>query len=96
MNRDEIRLQILLILAAQPGYTANQVAISQELKVRGYVVARDLLGIELTWLDEIASAIVDRQSGGVHIATLTDEGMEHLQGARTIPGIRKPSPGELA
>ena len=95
-DREEIRLQILLILAVQPAYTANQVHLGRQLALHGYSIPRDTLIVELAWLEEMAEAIVDRDVDGVHIATLSDDGAEHLTGTRIIPKIRRPSPGEIA
>ncbi len=94
-NRADLRLLILLALYWQNGYTANQEVLIAKLKEKGYVINRDLLKIELAWLDQVADAIVDQVSGGVHIATLTGDGLEFVEGSREIPGIRRPRPEEL-
>ena len=94
-DREELRLQILIILFLSTGYEANQEILIRELKKRGIVVNRDQLKIELSWLDEQADVIVDRNCGGVHIALLNGDGLEHVEGSRTVPGIRRPRPDEL-
>jgi hypothetical protein len=94
-NRADLRLIILRLLYGQPGYVANQEVLLAKLRDLGYAVNRDQLHIELAWLDQVADAIVDKVSGGVHIATLTGDGLEVVEGSRAIPGIRRPRPEEL-
>jgi hypothetical protein len=95
-TRNDLRLAILRALREQPGYVANQEVLLAKLRHLGHAINRDQLHIELTWLDQIADAIVDKVSGGVHIATLTGDGLEAVEGLRAIPGIRRPRPGELS
>lgn len=95
MDREELRLKILIILFLSAGYEANQEVLIRELKKRGIVINRDQLKIELAWLDEQADLIVDRDVGGVHIALLNGDGLEVVEGSRTVPGIRRPRPEEL-
>jgi hypothetical protein len=93
-ERADLRLRILLILKGQMNYIANQEVIISKLRDQGYAVNRDQLHIELAWLDQNADAIVDQVSGGVHIATLTGDGLEIAEGVRELPGIRRLRPGE--
>jgi len=95
-DRTDLRLRILLVLRAQSGYVANQEVIVAALHEQGHAINRDQLHIELAWLDQQADCLVDKVSGGVHIATLTGDGLEVVEGLREIPGIRRPRPGELA
>lgn len=94
-NRADIRLLILQLLRGQSGYMANQEVLIGLLRERGHAINRDQLHIELSWLDRVADAIVDKVSGGVHIATLTGDGLDVVDGVRDIPGIRRPRPDEL-
>lgn len=95
MNRDNLRLIILQVLKQQQGYTANQEVLIKALKRLGFLINRDQLHIELVWLDKNAACVVDQVVGGVHIATLTGDGLEVVEGLQDIPGIRKPRPEEL-
>lgn len=85
----------MLALRRHPGYMANQETLLAALRGMGHALNRDQLHIELAWLDQVADALVDQVSGGVHIATLTGDGLEVAEGLRDIPGIRRPRPGEL-
>lgn len=91
-DRAHVRLLILQALEKAPQYQAHQEALLNSLRQQGYVLSRDYLHIELAWLEGVADAIVDRQSGGVHIAMLTPTGQEIAQGVTTVPGITRPAP----
>lgn len=95
-ERENLRLQILLVLKCQPHYMANQELLIGRLREMGCAISRDKLHIELIWLDQVADAIVDKVSGGVHIASLTGDGLEAVEGLKPIAGIRAPRPDELA
>lgn len=95
MNREDVRFQVLRILRGQPNYTANQEVLLAALREAGHTLNRDQVKIELAWLAGNANALVDNAVSGVHIATLTMEGLEVLEGARIIPGIRRPLPLEV-
>lgn len=90
--RDQARLAILRLLREAPAYTMNQETLLSALKAEGLALNRDQIKIELTWLDGTAQAVVDRPVGGVHVATLSAEGFEFLEGVRELPGIAKPGP----
>lgn len=94
-NRADLRLLILRLLRGQSGYVANQEVLLAKLRELGHAINRDQLHIELSWLDQVADVVVDQVSGGVHIATLTGDGLEVVEGLREIPGIRRPRPDEL-
>jgi hypothetical protein len=94
-RRTDLRLLILLVLRGQSGYMANQEVLIAQLRSQGHALNRDQLHVELAWLDQVADAVVDQVSGGVHIATLTGDGLEVTEGLRDIPGIRRPRPDEL-
>jgi hypothetical protein len=96
VDREDLRLNILMILVAERAFTANQATLARRLAGIGINVMRDALLMECIWLDEVAGAVVDKDVDGVHILTLTDDGAEHLTGARGMPKIRKPTPGEIA
>lgn len=96
IDRADLRLQILWILWKSQGYTNNQVLIKKGLaSSRGVVATTEQIRTEMAWLDNIG-AVVLQDVDGVFVATLSDHGEEHLQGARAIPDIRRPRPGEMA
>jgi len=91
----DIRLLILQFLSRQPVYMANQEVILFTLHEFGHAISHDQLYVELAWLDQVANVLVDRVSNEVHIAQLTNDGLDVANGARVIPGIRYPTPFEL-
>lgn len=95
MSREDIRFHILRALRDAPNYTANQETLLAALKSAGHALNRDQVKIELAWLANNAGAVIDTAHQGVHIATLTLEGLEAVEGSRAIPGIRRPLPGEV-
>jgi hypothetical protein len=96
LNREALRLKILQVLRQQQGYTAHQEILLVELKRQGFVINRDQLHIELAWLDNNAGCLVNQVVGSVHIATLTGDGLEVVEGLQEIPAIAKPRPEELS
>lgn len=93
--RETLRLEILKILAEQKGYMASEGVVLQLLADRGHRLTRDALMVESNWLEEIAEVIIVNHTPAVAVMRLANDGLEHLQGARIIPGIRKPGPDEL-
>lgn len=91
LNREFIRLAILQILQAEVAYTANQEILRVALDRDGYRMSRDALHVELAWLSDM-DLIVDQVVQGVHIATLTADGIDVAEGVRVIPGVRRPGP----
>lgn len=95
IDRADLRLQILWILWKSQGYTSNQALVKKALAVCGVVATTEQIRTEMAWLDNVG-AVVLQDVDGVFVATLSDHGEEHLQGARAIPDIRRPRPGEMA
>ena len=83
-DRNDLRLAILQILAKETGYTAQQGTIKSRLKERGIIATGDQLQVEFCWLDKTANAVLDRVNEGVHILTLTGDGLEVVEGALEI------------
>lgn len=94
MSREDIRFHLLKALRGAPNYTANQEVLLAALRAAGHALNRDQIKIELAWLSQASCLLLDTPMG-VHIAQLTLEGLEALEGSRTIPGVRRPLPGEV-
>lgn len=93
-DREDARLRLLLLLHAAPANTSDQERLRRQLADGGAVLTRDAVRTELAWLDGVG-AVFNRDSGGVFIPSLTEDGAEHVQGARIIPGVRRPTPSEV-
>ncbi len=91
----EARLVVLRTLAEQPDRRLNSSLIRDDLAERWAINrSRDWLHVQLGWLAEMgAVAIMD--SGSVKIVTLMKRGLEHVEGATVIPGVKRPSPPEV-
>lgn len=57
--------------------------------------SRDQVRSAATWLEEQGLAKVKTQESGTCIITITQRGAEVATGIVTVPGVKRPSPGEL-
>lgn len=80
------RRAILAALALAPGYTLPERALRAQIELIGYTVSLDLLRADLGWLEEV---------GMTEAARLTDRGLDVVMGRASVPGVRRPEPGEL-
>lgn len=94
-SQSDLRLRILQILSKQNAYASNQEVLLFMLREQGHAIGRDKLHIELSWLEQIANVLACRVTGDRYVATLTNNGLEVVEGVLTIPGIRKPKPNEI-
>jgi len=83
------RLMILRALAQTSGYGANRGLIQQFLDGEGHIVSRDLVDAEVSWLGELG--LVSLRDDAV---LLTARGADVAAGRTTVPGVRRPTPGE--
>lgn len=85
------RLSILLALYFSTGYSMNRELLREQVSRTGYVTGHDLMLAELSWLKEMQ--LVDLLE--FDAVQLTARGEDIALGRSEIPGVRKPSPGEL-
>lgn len=90
-----IRLCILRLLAASPGYFANDSVLQQGVEAHGLACTRDQMRGHLTWLEEQRLVTIQRPGGTgmIMVATLGERGGDVAAGRSTVPGVQKPSPG---
>lgn len=89
-----IRLCILRLLAAAPGYFANDSVLQQGVEAHGLACTRDQMRGHLTWLEEQRLVTVQRPGAGqIMVATLGERGGDVAAGRSHVPGVQKPSPG---
>lgn len=92
--RQDARLIILKVLAAQTDERLHSGFIAEELLRFGIDRAREWIHGELDWLAEMG-AVTLIKPGSVVVATLTEKGARHLRRGVVIEGIKRPSrPGE--
>ncbi|TSK07930.1 MAG: ArsR family transcriptional regulator [Geobacter sp.] len=57
--------------------------------------SRDQVKSAATWLEEQGLVKNKVQESGTYIITITQRGAEVATGILTVPGVKRPSPGEL-
>lgn len=57
--------------------------------------SRDQVKSAATWLEEQGLVKNKIQESGTYIITITQRGAEVATGILTVPGVKRPSPGEL-
>ncbi len=90
------RLGILRLLLEASGYTLNDRMLRVSLQQYGHNVSLDVVRASLAWLKDIGAIALDvqmPQGNEIHVATIQRPGLEHVEGARVIPGIKRPGPG---
>lgn len=90
-RRAALRLQILLLLAEAPGYSAGQDLLYAALPDRGLAVSSDAVATELAWLAEQGLATVE-DVAGLSVATVTARGVDVASGRAPVPGVARPGP----
>ena len=90
----DARLTVLLFLAEQNDWSLNEFVIQTALKEMAHTFSRDQVRTELAWLAE-QNLISTREHSGAMVAKLTNRGEEAARGIITVPGVKRPSPGDL-
>lgn len=90
----QMRRDILRLLAAQPGYSANNVVLGLALEsVHGLRLTADQIRAELAWLEQLRLVTLLKLNHETSMVTLTERGNDIAQGRATIPGIAALLPG---
>lgn len=92
---EHLRITILRLLCEQPSYSANDSMIKDMVPQYGFRPSRDRIRTQLAWLREQGLVALDCNRG-CHVAHLTERGEEVAKGFATVPGVKRPSPGEVA
>lgn len=85
------RLAMLLALYFAPGYTLARPALRNQVEMTGYLVSQDKLAAECAWLAEMG--LIEQLE--LDAVRLTDRGEDIALGKSQMPGVRRPSPGEI-
>jgi Fe2+ or Zn2+ uptake regulation protein len=86
------RLCILKLLEAAPEFTANEYLLQSALAEHGHSISRAALRTDLAWLAEQGVLTVN-DGGALHVAQITERGVDVAHARATVPGIKRPSPG---
>jgi len=92
-QREDRRLLIMKALASESDYAISDVVLRSLLAEFGHSISMDVLHADLAWLQDIGLLNIEKAASMV-VATATDRGVEVAEGHATIPGIRRPRPGE--
>ncbi len=92
LNEDR-RLMALRLLAEDPGYQLNVYVLRPALQALGHTVSHDKVATDLAWLEEQGLVTVG-ESSGVTVGKLTARGADVAAGRATVPGVKRPEPGE--
>ncbi|PKN07609.1 MAG: hypothetical protein CVU73_12770 [Deltaproteobacteria bacterium HGW-Deltaproteobacteria-8] len=92
LNEDR-RLLILRLLAEDPGYQLNVYVLRPALQSMGHTVSHDKVETDLAWLAEQGLVTIG-QASGVTVGKLTARGADVAAGRATVPGVKRPEPGE--
>jgi len=90
---EDRRLILLRILEKAPGCEANHYLLREAISTLGHNVSHDVVLSELSWLAEQGLLTVE-VLGSMSIAYLTGRGLDVALGHATVPGVKKPVPGE--
>jgi hypothetical protein len=85
------RLTVLHLLAESPGFYATAHLLQSGLEPFGHRVSVSRVAGDLTWLHE-AGLVKAREIESVHVAELTQLGLDVADGRATHPGVRRPVP----
>ena len=90
---EDRRLVILRVLAKAPAFTANEYLVQSAIAAYGHAVSRDLVRTDLAWLAEQGLVTVERVHT-THVARMTARGDDVQAGRATVPGVKRPLPGD--
>ena len=93
-KKEDSRLTVLRFLAQQNDWSLNEFVVQTALKQMAHTFSRDQVRTELAWLKE-QDLISIKENSGVQVAKLTHRGEEAAKGIITVPGVKRPSPGDL-
>lgn len=87
------RLVILRCLNEDPGYSLNESVLESMLDALGHNVSRDRIRTDLGWLREQGLVEIN-EVVNVQVAKVTCRGIDVATGKATVPGIKRPRPGQ--
>lgn len=89
----DLRLCILRVAGAAPGYEVNANILRMALEENGHRISADMLKSQMAWLEEQGLVSV-RAVGSIHMARLTTRGLDVSKGRANVPGVARPGPEE--
>jgi len=87
------RLVLLRLLADAPGGRANTYVLASGLRAMGHDCSQAQVDADATWLQEVGCVKVE-EIDSVHVVQLRSHGSDVAHGRATVPGVKRPVPGE--
>lgn len=87
----DLRLCLLKILASAPGHSANTSVLQQVAESFGFRVTRPQVNTELGELEGLGGVKVEQLQGDLHVAELTQRGLDHVERRIVLDGVKRPS-----
>jgi len=91
---EHARLAILRFLEGAPRYTSNVSMLKELLPDVGIALSRDQIATEVRWLEDQGLVACEEHKNGFLIVEATLRGVEVAQGIASVPGVKRPRPGE--
>jgi hypothetical protein len=86
------RLEVLRVLAQDPGYQVNERLVGEALALTGIGSSADQVRAAGAWLAEQGLADVEVVAG-LHLFRVTLRGLDVAGGRAVVPGVARPLPG---
>jgi hypothetical protein len=90
---EDRRLCILRLLSGSPGKETNHYVMKTALQSLGHAVSHDVVKGDFAWL-ESQGLVATADHNDVTVATLRAYGQDVADGVATVPGVKRPMPGE--
>ncbi|EWH09851.1 hypothetical protein DS2_10387 [Catenovulum agarivorans DS-2] len=92
IKSEHVRLSILIALSEDAGYQLNSSMIGDILKHYHLKSSRDEVHTELAWLERNGYVKLEKLSANTWLATISQSGVDVVEGSIVVPGIKRPSP----
>lgn len=89
---EDRRLAILRFLAEDNDYSINDSLMQAALQQVGHSVARSVVLADFSFLKDIGLVNVEVFKDKIHVAKLTDRGLDVAAGRTVVPGVKRPRP----
>lgn len=84
------RQTILIVLYAAAGYTLPDAVVRDQVDATGFAASLDRIRTDLVWLDAMDLVVYADAK-----ATLAAAGVDVIFARQHVPGVRRPSPGDI-
>ena len=93
--QEDRKLMVLLLLVKSSGYTLNSGLLKSLLGLVGHYTSCKTLHDDHSWLEKHSLVKCENSELDLTILTLSRAGWDVAMGRQTVPGVRRPYPGEI-